>query len=79
MDLDILLYGDEVRAEPGIVLPRADLVRRAYMLGPAAEIAPELVHPTLGVTLAELWRAFPKAGHPLVPVALDGQHAAGRV
>jgi 2-amino-4-hydroxy-6-hydroxymethyldihydropteridine diphosphokinase len=79
MDLDILLYGAEVRGEPGPVLPRADLVRRAYMLGPAAEIAPELVHPTLGVTLAELWRNFPQTDHPLVPVALGRQETEGRV
>ena len=36
MDLDILLYGDRICDEPGLVLPRPDLVRRAYMLGPAA-------------------------------------------
>jgi 2-amino-4-hydroxy-6-hydroxymethyldihydropteridine diphosphokinase len=46
-------------------------VRRAYMLGPAAEIAPDTVHPTLHVTLAELWRNFEQGGHPLEPVSLD--------
>jgi 2-amino-4-hydroxy-6-hydroxymethyldihydropteridine diphosphokinase len=71
MDLDLLLYGDRVCDEPGIVLPRPDLVRRAYMLGPAAEIAPDLVHPTLGVTLGELWKAFDQGGHALVAVDLD--------
>lgn len=70
MDLDLLLYGDRVCDEPGLVLPRPDLVRRAYMLGPAAEIAPDTVHPTLGVTLAELWQAFDQGGHPLVAVEL---------
>jgi len=72
MDLDILLYGDRVCDEPGLVLPRPDLVRRAYMLGPAAEIAPDLVHPTLGVTLADLWRNFEQGEHPLVAERLDG-------
>jgi 2-amino-4-hydroxy-6-hydroxymethyldihydropteridine diphosphokinase len=71
MDLDVVLYGDRVCDEPGLVLPRPDLVRRAYMLGPAAEIAPDTVHPTLGVTLAELWRNFAQAGHPLVAVDLE--------
>ena len=71
MDLDILLYGDRVCEEPGLVLPRPDLVRRAYMLGPAAEIAPGMAHPTLGVPLAELWRDFDRGGHPLVPEQLD--------
>ena len=65
MDLDVLLFGDRVCDEPGLVLPRPDLVRRAYMLGPAAELAPETVHPTLGRTLAELWREFARDGHPM--------------
>ena len=70
MDLDILLFGDTVFDAPGLVLPRPDLVRRAYMLGPAAEIAPGFVHPTLGVTLAGLWRDFAQAAHPLEVVDL---------
>ncbi|HXW10458.1 MAG TPA: 2-amino-4-hydroxy-6-hydroxymethyldihydropteridine diphosphokinase [Steroidobacteraceae bacterium] len=56
MDLDVLLYGDLVCAERGFTLPRPDLLRRPYMLGPAAEIAPEVEHPTARRTLAELWR-----------------------
>jgi 2-amino-4-hydroxy-6-hydroxymethyldihydropteridine diphosphokinase len=72
MDLDILLYGDRTCDEPGLVLPRPDLLRRAYMLGPAAEIAPGTVHPTLGITLAELWRDFePGQQHALVAVDLQ--------
>lgn len=70
MDLDILLFGDQVCDEPGLVLPRPDLVRRAYMLGPAAELAPDVVHPTLGVTLADLWRNFAQEGHRLEAVEL---------
>lgn len=56
MDLDVLLFGDTVCAEPGLTLPRPDLLKRPYMLGPAAEIAPEIVHPTERRTLGELWR-----------------------
>ena len=70
MDLDILLYGDRVCDGPGLVLPRPDLVRKAYMLGPAAELAPDTVHPTLGVTLGELWRNFAQVDHPLEAVDL---------
>jgi 2-amino-4-hydroxy-6-hydroxymethyldihydropteridine diphosphokinase len=69
MDLDVLLYGDAVGSFPGATLPRPDLVKRAYMLGPLAELAPELVHPTLRRRIGELWAGFDR-GEELVPVAL---------
>ncbi len=70
MDLDVLLYGDAVCDRPGLVLPRPDLMKRAYMLGPLAEIAPAFVHPTMKKTIAELWDAFDRDAHPMTPVAL---------
>ena len=69
MDLDVLLYGDLVCEEPGLKLPRPDLVKRAYMLGPLAELAPGVVHPTAGVTVGELWRRFDRDAHPLERLA----------
>lgn len=72
MDLDVLLYGDTVGEFPGAVLPRPDLARRAYMLGPLAELAAELVHPTSGTTIGEMWAQFDRDGHEMVPVALEG-------
>ena len=65
MDLDVLLYGDLVCDEAAVKLPRPDLTRRAYMLGPLAELAPEVLHPTAQVTIGELWRRFDQAAHPL--------------
>ncbi len=70
MDLDILLYGDRVGDEPGLVLPRPDLLRRAYMLGPMAELAPGFHHPTRGLTVGELWAAFDRDAHPMTRVDL---------
>lgn len=69
MDLDILLYGDLVCDEPGLKLPRPDLVRRAFMLGPMADLAPEVRHPTLDATIGELWRRFDQGAHPLTRVS----------
>ncbi|TLZ30936.1 MAG: 2-amino-4-hydroxy-6-hydroxymethyldihydropteridine diphosphokinase [Gammaproteobacteria bacterium] len=68
MDLDVLLYGDLVCHEPGLELPRPDLLKRAYMLGPLAALAPEVVHPVAGLTIGELWRRFDRAAHPLEPL-----------
>jgi len=68
MDLDILLYGDLVIAEPQLKLPRPDLLLRPYMLGPLADIAPELVHPTEGRSIGELWARFDPAAHRMTAV-----------
>lgn len=71
IDLDLLLYGDEVGSGPGYTLPRPDLTRRVYMLGPLAELAPERRLPPAGPTFAQLWSHYPRSEHPLERVALD--------
>jgi 2-amino-4-hydroxy-6-hydroxymethyldihydropteridine diphosphokinase len=68
MDLDVLLYGDLECEEPGLKLPRPDLLKRAYMLGPLAQLAPEVIHPTARVSIGELWRRFDREAHVLTPV-----------
>ena len=65
MDLDILLYGDLVCEEPKLHLPRPDLLKRAYMLGPLAQIAPQVVHPTAHISIGELWQRFDRAAHAM--------------
>lgn len=70
MDLDLLLYGDMVCATHAVTLPRPDLIKRAYMLGPLAELASDLVHPTLKQTMGELWKGFDQAAHPLQVVEI---------
>ncbi|HEU4600719.1 MAG TPA: 2-amino-4-hydroxy-6-hydroxymethyldihydropteridine diphosphokinase [Steroidobacteraceae bacterium] len=70
MDLDILIYDALVSDEPGLVLPRPDLVRRAYMLKPMMDLAPDLMHPTLGKTMREIWEASELHSHALAAVEL---------
>jgi 2-amino-4-hydroxy-6-hydroxymethyldihydropteridine diphosphokinase len=71
MDLDLLLYGDCVGSGPGYTLPRPDLLKRVYMLGPLAQLAPGLQYPPSGPTVAELWARFPHQPEALMPVEFD--------
>ena len=48
LDLDLLLYGDRVIAEPGLVVPHPRMHERAFVLAPLAEIAPDTVIPGKG-------------------------------
>lgn len=57
LDIDVLLYGEQVGNFNGLVLPRAEILRNAFVLWPLALLAPQLQHPTDGRSFAELWAA----------------------
>ena len=61
IDVDILLFGDERRQGPGLVLPHPRLHERRFVLEPLAEIAPRFVHPALGLTVREMLARCPDA------------------
>ena len=56
IDLDLILVGEEVLDEPGLTLPHPRFRERRFVLEPLAEIAPDLVDPTSGLTIADLLR-----------------------
>ena len=71
MDLDILLYGDLVAVTPEATLPRPDLLRRPYMLGPLADIAASVQHPLVGRSIGDLWKDFDRDAHAMTGIDLD--------
>lgn len=54
LDLDLLLYGDAVLNEPDLIIPHPRMHERTFVLGPLAELAPNLRHPLLGQSVVEL-------------------------
>jgi 2-amino-4-hydroxy-6-hydroxymethyldihydropteridine diphosphokinase len=55
LDLDLILYGGVVIDEPGLVVPHPRFRERRFVLEPLAQVAPGLVDPVSGCTVAELF------------------------
>ncbi len=75
LDLDLLLYDDDVLNDARLVVPHPRLALRRFVLEPAAEIAPEMVHPRLGRTLGELYAHVLNTPR-LAAIALEDRRAA---
>ena len=54
MDLDILLYGQEVVHSQNLTIPHPELKNRRFVLKPLADLAPDLIHPVLAKTVQQL-------------------------
>jgi len=54
IDIDILFYNDVVMHTPDLTIPHPRLAERAFVLAPLADIAPDLVHPVTGKTVARI-------------------------
>ena len=63
LDVDLLLYGSTV--DPALGLPRIDILRYAFVLRPLTELAPRLVHPLTGRSMASHWRDVAAQNPPM--------------
>jgi 2-amino-4-hydroxy-6-hydroxymethyldihydropteridine diphosphokinase len=51
IDLDILLYGQEVVQEEDLIIPHPELHKRRFVLTPLSELASYAIHPSFGVSV----------------------------
>ena len=72
LDIDVLLYGDLVGNFDGLVLPRAEILKNAFVLWPLSMMAPDRVHPEAGKTMAQLWHDA-QIDQLLAPVGFEWQ------
>ena len=62
LDLDLLLHGENVIEASGVTVPHPRLHERAFVLVPLSQIAPDVVHPVFGRTIAELAEESDRSG-----------------
>ena len=70
LDIDVLLYGDLVGNFDGLILPRAEILKNAFVLWPLALLIPDSPHPGEQRSFIELWQSA-RIDQQLWPVAFQ--------
>ena len=70
LDIEVLFYGDLEGNFDGLTLPRAEILKNAFVLWPLSLIAPDKIHPGVGKPLAQLW-AEAQIDQVLAPAAFE--------
>ena len=58
LDLDLILFGEAIIDEFGLVVPHPRFRERRFVLGPLSQVAPDIIDPVTGLTAAQLCRAL---------------------
>ena len=68
IDLDILLFGMELIHEDNLTVPHPLMHRRRFVIVPMVDLAPDLIHPSLGKSMSELLQKIPGDGQDVKPL-----------
>ena len=59
IDLDILLFGDSIISEQNLIIPHPRMHTRRFVMAPMADLVPDMIHPVLGKSMAEILGDIP--------------------
>jgi 2-amino-4-hydroxy-6-hydroxymethyldihydropteridine diphosphokinase len=68
IDLDILMFGMELIHEDNLTVPHPLMHRRRFVIVPMVDLAPDLIHPSLGKSMSELLQEIPGDGQEVKPL-----------
>ena len=71
LDIDLLLYDQEIIHTNGISVPRDEIEKYAFVLSPLADLAPELIHPETQKTMLEMWHELKEKTHAEALIKID--------
>lgn len=66
IDLDLLFFGQQIIKEPDLETPHPRLDKRRFVLKPLSDVAPDWVHPVIGLTPGELLARLAEDGQEVV-------------
>ncbi|MFC1493709.1 2-amino-4-hydroxy-6-hydroxymethyldihydropteridine diphosphokinase [Thermodesulfobacteriota bacterium] len=65
IDLDILLFGDDIINKKNLTVPHPLMHKRRFVMAPITDIEPEKIHPVLGKRMAQILVELPEAEQPV--------------
>jgi len=68
IDLDLLLYDQQIIDTPALIIPHPRMHKRRFVLQPFCDINPEVIHPILNVTVSDLLYRMDDNDQPVLPV-----------
>ena len=68
LDIDLLMYGNQVLQGPPLTIPHPRMHIRSFVLRPLLDLAPGLVHPVMWSTVGKMWEEISKSGDLISPV-----------
>ena len=68
LDIDLLMYGNQVMQGLPLTLPHPRMHIRSFVLRPLLDIEPGLVHPATGSTVEKMWEELSRSGDLISPV-----------